>query len=144
MTIVESVRDFIALCPLLKDGCLNVDRLGSNAIEYTIDTVPCEPIMKKYIDGSTLRQFEFVFASRESYGADVLQNIANSEFYEKFANWIEHNSNTGFLPILDEDRKSQALDVITCGYAYDTGDNSARYQIQLKLTYYQDRRYTNG
>jgi hypothetical protein len=144
VSVIQSIRDFINDCPLLKDGCLNVDRLGSEAIEYTIDTTPCEPILKKYVDGSSLRQIEFVFASRELYGSDILQNLANSDFYEKFADWIESQNNLRSFPVLEEFRKSQKLETITNGYIYDTGDNSARYQIQLKLTYYQDRRYNNG
>ena len=77
MSIIESVRDFISGCPLLKNGILlNVDRLGDSEIEYTIDSDITDLILRRYIDGSSLRQFNFVFASREKYGADILQNIA--------------------------------------------------------------------
>ena len=79
MHIIESIRNFIAKCPLLKDGCLlNVDRLGDTEIEYTVDGEMTSPILKKYVDGSSLRQFNFIFASREKYASDTLQNIANS------------------------------------------------------------------
>ena len=68
LTIIESLRDFIASCPLLKNGVLlNVDRLGATEIEYTVDGEMTAPILRKYTDGSTLRQFNFVFASREKY-----------------------------------------------------------------------------
>lgn len=115
---------------------------NNNITEYTIDTTPCDTIVRKYVDGSSIRQFEFVFASRESYGSDIPQNIDNSEFYEQFARWIENNNeNLSDLLSLDNYQTAQYIELVTSGYAYDVGDNSARYQIQLRLVYYQDRRY---
>ncbi len=144
MTIIESIRDFIAGCPLLKNGVLlNVDRLGATEIEYTVDGEITNPVLRQYTDGSSLRQFEFVFASRERYGADTLQNIANSGFYEDFADWIESQSNVGNLPKLDKYRVPQYIEVLSGGYVFDSDDSIARYQIQLKFVYYQDRRYNN-
>lgn len=142
MHIIESIRNFIAKCPLLKDGCLlNVDRLGDTEIEYTVDGEMTSPILKKYVDGSSLRQFNFIFASREKYGSDTLQNITNSGFYEDFADWIETQSDSGNLPELDEYRTPRYIEVLSGGYVFDTNDSTARYQIQLKFVYYQDRRY---
>ena len=138
MHIIESIRNFIAKCPLLKDGCLlNVDRLGDTEIEYTVDGEMTSPILKKYVDGSSLRQFNFIFASREKYGSDTLQNIANSGFYEDFADWIETQSDSGNLPELDEFRIPQYIEVLSGGYVFDTNDSTARYQIQLKFVPYQ-------
>lgn len=145
MSIIESIRDFISGCPLLKNGVLlNVDRLGDTEIEYTIDGEITNPILRQYVDGSSLRQFNFIFASREKYGSDTLQNIANSGFYEDFADWIENQSNSGNLPILDKYRIPQYIEVQSGGYVFDTDDSTARYQIQLNFVYYQDRRYNNG
>lgn len=145
MAIIESIRDFIAGCPLLKNGVLlNVDRLGATSIEYTVDGEITNPVLRQYTDGSSLRQFEFVFASREKYGADTLQNIANSGFYEDFADWIETQSNAGNLPELGKYRVPQYIEVLSGGYVFDSDDSTARYQIQLKFVYYQDRRYNNG
>lgn len=145
MAIIESIRDFIAGCPLLKNGVLlNVDRLGATEIEYTVDGEITSPILRQYTDGSSLRQFEFVFASREKYGADTLQNIENSGFYEDFADWIERQSNAGNLPELGKYRVPQYIEVLSRDYIFDSDDSTARYQIQLKFVYYQDRRYTNG
>ena len=145
MSIIESIREYISGCPLLKNGVLlNVDRLGDTEIEYTIDGEITNPILRQYVDGSSLRQFNFIFASREKYGSDTLQNIANSGFYEDFADWIENQSNSGNLPILDKYRIPQYIEVQSSGYVFDTDDSTARYQIQLNFVYYQDRRYNNG
>lgn len=142
MPIIESIWNFIANCPLLKNNTiLSVDRLGDTEVEYTVDGEITSPILRKYVDGSSLRQFNFVFASREKYGSDTLQNIANSGFYEDFADWIEAQSSHGILPELDEFRTPQYIEVLSGGYVFDTTDSTARYQIQLRFVYYQDRRY---
>ena len=82
MSLIENIRKYMSSCPLLDGGSINIDFLSSSNIEYTIETVPCEPVIKYFIGGSSLRQYEFILASREFYGTDVVQNIQNSEFYE--------------------------------------------------------------
>lgn len=132
-TVIECLREHIMKFPDLKDGCLMVDYLGDEPYEYVIETVPCNPIYKKYTDGSCMKQFLFIFASREYYGADINQNIENLAFYESFSDWITD----GELPDLDG-RIPVSLDVLTAGYAFDADSNSARYQIQLRLLYEEE------
>ncbi|WP_302756579.1 chloramphenicol resistance protein [uncultured Ruminococcus sp.] len=142
--IIEAVRDWIASCPLVEENAiLGVDHLVADPIGYTVDTVPCNPVASQYVDGSQLRQFPFVFASRNQY-ADTAQNLANSAFYDNFSDWIAVQNKLRQLPELGKYRTAQRVEITTSGYVYDTGDSTARYQIQLKLTYYQDRRYNNG
>lgn len=139
--IIENIRTWIKNCPLLKDGAIiGVDRLGADAVGYTVDTVPCSPVSRQYIDGSQIRQFLFVFASQESYGR-IAQNLENSEFYDNFADWILSQNRKKNFPDLGEFREVQKIEITTSGYAYSTGDSTARYQIQLRMIYYQDRRY---
>ena len=137
--IIKALRDYISQCPYLYEfnKGINVDYLDNDSTTYSIEEVPCEPIIKRYINGDTKRQYDFIFASRESYGADVFQNIENSGFYEDFSNWIEEQSVKGNLPSLEGNKESLEIKVSTTGYAFQTDDNSARYQIQLKLIYFQ-------
>lgn len=128
--IIQCLRDHIMQFPELKDGCLMVDYLGDKPIEYTVEPVPCDPVYQKYTDGSCIKQFLFIFASREFYGADINQNIENLGFYERFSDWVTE----GELPDLDE-RIPVNMDVVTGGYAFDVDANTARYQIQLRLLY---------
>ena len=140
--IIESLKDYISTCPYLYEFNkeINVDYLDDDSTTYSIEEVPCEPIIKKYLNGDTKRQYDFIFASRESYGPDVFQNIENSGFYEDFASWIEEESFNNNLPDLGEGRESIGIEVSTTGYAFQTDINQARYQIQLKLIYFQRRR----
>lgn len=144
--IIDSLRDYIKACPYLGEfnKGINVDYLAVDSVTYSIEEVPCEPILKRYVNGDTKRQYVFIFASRESYGPDVLVNIENSGFYEDFANWLEIQSSKGDLPILDENKESLILEASTTGYAFQTEIDKARYQIQCRLIYFQKGGFNNG
>lgn len=131
--IIQCLREHIINFPELKDGCLMVDYLGDKPIEYTVEPVPCDPVHTRYTDGSCIKQFLFIFASREYYGADINRNIENLGFYEEFADWITETE----LPDLDG-RIPVSIEVVTGGYAFDTEANTARYQIQLRLLYEEE------
>lgn len=136
--IIESIRNYIRTCPHLDTYNnaikVNVNYLEPNADTYSIEEIPIDPIVKKYINGDTVRQYAFIFASREPYGSDVLQNIDNSGFYEKFADWIEDNNDNGILPVL-ENLESLGIEVTSTGYAFAVTEDTAQYQIQLRLKY---------
>lgn len=139
MTVIENIRNFIKKCPYLEEfeGAIRigVDYLDKESTTYSIEKVPCNPIIKKYIDGSCKKQELFIFSSRESYGPDVFNNLDNINFYEKFAEWIEEKNFKEELPLLDENRESEKLEVTSNGYAFATDVDKARYQIQLRLIY---------
>ena len=137
--IIDSIRTYFLGCPLLENFAkLNVDFLGIDPTEYTIDSQPTSPVIKRYADGGTLKQYIFVFGSREYYGPDTLQNLENSGFYEQFSDWVEQQSNMGNLPILSENRRPLFMEVLTTGYLFDASEDNARYQIQCRLVYYED------
>lgn len=133
--IIECVRSYILDFPELKNGCFLVDFLGNQPVEYVVETVPCDPIFKKYTDGSCMKQFLFVFASREFYSEDVSRCLENNMFYEHFEDWITERNFSGILPNLDDKRCPVSVEVLTRAYAFDADTNTARYQIQLRLLY---------
>ena len=136
--LIECIRNYILRFPELKDGYLLVDILGDKPIEYTIETVPCAPVVRKYTDGSCMKQFLFIFASREFFSEDVAQNIENLGFYEEFEDWIKEQSEEGIRHDLGDDREPVSIEVLTGGYAFEADTNTARYQIQLRLTYEEE------
>lgn len=137
--IINKIRNYFIGCPLIDElARINVDYLGVDEAQYTIDAVPTSTTIKQYVDGGKLKQYVFVFASREYYGADTLQNLENSGFYEKFSDWIEEQNEIGNLPLLEDGKKATGIEVLTSGYLFDSTEDKARYQIQLRLTYYED------
>ena len=112
-----------------------VDFLGDDAITYTIEPVPVEPIIRQYTDGSSLRQYVFQFGSREYYDNGVAQNIENLDFYEDFKNEIETNNKNGILP---EINGIQSIECLTDGTIQDVQNGTAKYIIQMRITYLKD------
>lgn len=124
-------------CPLLKDGVFRTDALGTDAIEYAIQTSSFDPIISKFVDGTSYRQYQFYFNSMEYYDMDRVQEIENSAFYEKFAEWIEEQNKAGNLPVLPEGMEADELRAQSPGYIFDITMQNARYQIPLVLFYYK-------
>ena len=139
--IIDALRNYIRTCPYL-DTFNNAIKVNINYLEgspdtYSIEEVPINPIVKKYVNGDSIRQYAFIFTSREPYGVDVLQNIDNSGFYEKFADWIEKNNNNDIFPLLDNGLESLEIKVTSTGYAFAVTEDTAQFQIQLRLKYFK-------
>lgn len=137
-SIIDALEKYFIGCELLKDGALRVDYLGEKPVEYTIEVLPCDPVVKRYLGGSTVRQYLFAFGSRELYSQERLQNIQNSAFYERLADWVETKSMSGVLPELPDGMEAQQLEVVSSGYLFDGSMTNARYQIQLRLLYFKE------
>lgn len=137
MTIVESVKQFVGSYPGLKGGRLGIDFLPAEAASYSVDAVPAKTVIKQYMDGSSLRQFLFVLASRAYYGAEVRQQIDNLGFFEEFSDWLGERQRTRSYPNLGAGRQVRKMEVTTSGYAFAPDTETARYQIQCKLTYFE-------
>lgn len=136
MNIIESIREYISDLDCMATFEINVNYLDGENDSFSIEEVPCNPIIKKYLDGSTLRQYQFVFCGREPYGAEILQNIENSTFYEDFANEIEEKNNNDVLPTL-EGMEATSLEITSNAYTVSVTEDTAMYQINLNLKYYK-------
>ena len=134
---IKAIRDYFMKCPHLKDGCLNIDYLNPDEkIQYSINpTVTSNPIVKSYVDGSTLRQYLFNFSSSEIRSPDVIDQIEASNFYENLQEWIEENNSKNILP---EYEGIQSIEVLAPGYMFNADYKSAIYQIQCRITYMKE------
>ena len=138
MTIIEAIREFILPCPLLKDGCLNVDYLGDEPTQYNIEGSPVSADIKRYSDGSALKQYSFLFSSKEFHGDDVLRNLENNGFYEQFAGWLKQQSDGKHFPKVDGKKSPVSIEALSNGYMMDTYTGQAKYQIQCRFIYYEE------
>ncbi|MGN1165075.1 MAG: hypothetical protein ACI4S2_01440 [Lachnospiraceae bacterium] len=135
--MIESIRNFISDCPLLKDGRVNVDYIGTD-MSYSLDPLPCDPVITTYVDGGTKRQFQFAFTSKEEYDEDARVNIDNSEFCQKFEDWLEEKNNADSFPVLPDGRIPIKFETLNKGYLYDIDGALAKYRIECRLLYEQE------
>ena len=137
-TIIESLRNYFLTCPLMGQEKINVDFLPEQGVEYSIDTTPAAEVVRQYVDGSSVRQYLFVIRSVNDYGADTLQNITNSGFFEALSDWLEKQTMRGILPLLPTGRSARKIEAQSTGYLFNTGPDAGKYQIQCRLEYFQE------
>lgn len=137
-SIMEGLSDYFQTCPLLKDGVFRVNALGSEPVEYALETGITSPVVKRYVDGSSIRQYQFNFNSRDSYSMDRILAIQNERFYEDFCGWVEEQNKAGNLPEMPEGCEAQSLTVLAPGFMMDATMENAYYQVQLQLRYFKE------
>lgn len=139
MTVMECLRNWFKGYAGLS-GRLDVDFLDDEADTYSIDTIPCEEVLKKYLDGSTQKQFQFAVSSRRFYEQNIAQNLENLQFFEDLTAWVEHKAHVRELPLMDNGRTAQKIVVTSTAYPFIvTEDGKARYQLQMRLEYFQKK-----
>ena len=84
-SIVSAICNYFMECPLLKDGVFRVDALGDQPQEYSIEMGIGNAIVEQYVDGSSVRQKFFTFASRDANEENARYQIQLSLQYFKEA-----------------------------------------------------------
>ena len=135
--IIDYIRDFILACSFLQGGKVNVDGLGVD-MSYSVDPLPCGPVLKKYTDGGAVKQFQFALISREPYSADERECIKSSGFYKQFEEWINQKDRTKDHPDIGNKKTPLSISIIQDRYLYGTDSSLAKYEIQCRLEYEQE------
>lgn len=141
--VIESIREYFDKCPLLDENArLNLDYIGvEDDIEYGIYSEPTNPVIKRYVDGGELRQHTFVFVTKTLMSSSYVQQLENIAFFDKFIEWVENQNRLKNLPILDENREPQRIDILTNGFLIANEQGKAQYQIQMNLIYKEEKQY---
>ena len=137
MTVMQSVQKWLKTYSGLS-GRLDVDFLDEDTDTYSVDTIPCEEIIKRYKDGGKIKQFQFAVSSRRAYEQNIKNNLSNLQFFEDLTAWVENKARLRQLPTMDKGRQPLKIVVTSTAYPFIVSeDGKARYQIQLRLEYYQ-------
>ena len=129
----------IKTCSLLEEGKrVNIDYIGES-MSYSIDALPCDPVIKEYVDGGQMKQFQFAFTSKEEYDEDARVNIENSGFFEKFEEWLNKLGNwKNPLPVMENKKSPIGFETLNKGYLYDVNEHLAKYRIECRFIYNQE------
>lgn len=142
-SIMQAIAEFIVTCPQLKEfeglfPKVGVEILEENPTSYMIQSVPAEPKVKGYLDGSGIYRTVFAFESREYY--DEIENIDTSKFYEDFAEWLDDCTREKVFPQLGNGLEPRKIKATTPGYLYDAEGTKAKYRIQCVMEYYKPKK----
>lgn len=135
----EKIRDWFRTCPVILDtNRFCVDYLSESPTEYAIYASPSlikyhENVLGEEVPDE-IQTLNFIFASKESYGADVQQNLANMGFYDDIVAWIMEQNSLRNFPAINAGRVKSIVPTLTA-YPAQIGSDSAKYMIQLRMTY---------
>lgn len=133
-----SMRTWLRSCPEIeRTRAFGTDYLADDE-SYSLDVTPTALRYRENILGDmVLRETQeqnYVFASRDPYGADLQQNLNNLAVFQAVTAWIINQNNARNFPDW-EGGEVVAIVPTLSAYPIAMGSAFARYQIQIKVTY---------
>lgn len=114
---------------------LNANNLASNTNNFSLDKIPMQKTISKWIIGTKIQRDVYSFRSRLSYSQDTITNLKNMGFFEDFEALIDSNNKNGILPEIDNIKSIECLNCATMNYAET---NTAEFDIQIQITYLEE------
>ena len=133
-----ALRAWLRQCPTVERKRLfGADYLADNE-SYSLDATPTALKYRENILGDMVmretQEQNFVFASRDPYGAEFQQNLDNLGVMQDVSAWIIEQNNARNFPTWDGGEVTAIVPTLTA-YPISMGSAFARYQMQIKVTY---------
>jgi hypothetical protein len=103
-----------------------------NIGDYSLDKIPVEQSVQKWIDGSETHRDVYSFRSRKSYSQDTINNLKNIGFFEDFERTIKTNNDKGNLPDI---KNIESIECLNCGTLNSVDGTEAIFNIQIQIVY---------
>lgn len=125
---------FSILDTLAKDKTnkINANMLSDDIDNYSLDKIPVNPEVERWIIGIAKKKDIYSFRSRMAYSQDTINNLKNIGFFEQFEEAIKTNNEKGVLPDIDG---IESIECLNCGALNNAGTNTAEFNIQIQITY---------
>ena len=114
------------------DYQINADMLSEDAENYSLDKIPTVSEYERWITGVEIHRDVFAFRSRKAYSQDVINNLTNIGFFEKFEDKIKNNNDKGVLPDIEG---IESIKCLNCGAMNNAGTNTATFNVQIEIKY---------
>ena len=111
---------------------INANMLSNDINNYSLDKIPTDPSVEKWIIGNVVHRDLFSFRSRMEYSQDTINNLSNIGFFEDFERIIRQNNIEGILPDIEN---IESIECLNCGTMTYADTNTAEFDIQLQITY---------
>lgn len=111
---------------------INVGFLNNEIDNYSLDKIPTDKVVEKWITGDTIYKDIYSFRSRMNYSADVMINLENIGFFEIFESKIKEKNQNNVLPEIDG---IQNIECLNCGTMNNANTNTAEFDIQIEIQY---------
>ena len=111
---------------------INANMLSNDINNYSLDKIPVNSEVEKWIVGVVKRKDIYSFRSRVAYSQDTINNLKNIGFFETFERVIKSNNDEGILPDIDG---IESIECLNCGTMNNADTNTAEFNIQIQVTY---------
>lgn len=111
---------------------INANMLSSDPINYSLDKIPEESTVEKWVMGTDLCRDVYSFRSRVEYSQDAIVNLKNVGFFEIFEQIIKTKNKNKELPDIDG---VESIECLNCGSMTNANTNTAVFDIQIQVTY---------
>ena len=135
-TRIDNLRTY--LCKVIdtlttnKNFKINANMLSKNVNNYSIDKIPTNSTVEKWVTGVEIHKDVYSFRSRKEYSANEINNLQNIGFFENFESKIKSNNKKGVLPNI---KGIQSIECLNCGTMLSAETNTAIFDIQIQITY---------
>ena len=134
--MIESMLEFLSDCPAFEGKKINVNYLDGASTSYSLEDVPCEPVLRRYADGGKLCVKKFVLAMREESSLSNKRNLEVSKECQRIEKWIECRVREGNLPDAGEGIIPLSLEITKSFGAVQTASSDMRFETHLKFVFY--------
>lgn len=115
---------------------INANMLDNDINNYSLDKIPTASTVSKWVNGVEIHRDVYSFRSRMAYSQDTINNLLNIGFFEKFESIIKSNNKKGILPKING---IQNIECLNCGTMNSSDTNTAEFDIQLQITYREEK-----
>ena len=136
--VIENIVEYLSACPVFDGVGINVNFLDGEPSAYSLDNIPCNPVLKKYADGGLLCEKRFVLALRKDSGRMASRNVEVATECEQIENWILSQGRAGCLPKLENGMVACSLEMVRSFGITNTASMDVRFEAELQLIFYVD------
>lgn len=133
---IEKIKDYIVgiISDILNNTnyVMNIDFLSNEVNSYSIDKIPTNTEVEKWLNGTEIHKEVYLIRSRFFYGEDEANNLENIGFYETLEEKINEKNDSGTLPSIEGIEEIKCLN---CGSINNVSSNTAEFNMQIQITY---------
>ena len=129
----EYLFDVINTLTTNRNYQINANMLSNNIGDYSLDKIPTNTDVEKWIIGVSTKKEIYSFRSRKTYSQDTIVNLKNIGFFEQFENAIKTNNEEGILPDIEN---IESIECLNCGTMISNDDGkTGTFDIQIQIIY---------
>lgn len=114
---------------------INADMLSNEIDDYSLDKIPTASVVERWITGDEIHKDVYAFRSRKAYSQDLINNLENIGFFERFETVIKNNNRNGILPDIEN---VESIMCLNCATLQSVDGKQAEFIIQIQVTYREE------